>query len=113
LDTSKGSNQQWNDLQKVTEAGYVFQYRWDFGSSVDGTQLFVSQCKGCGTGTEFNGPSTITVQSATGGPQQTILTSQNMALTAVRSISQTTLLLLVNNYGSGTNVDTSQNGLWK
>ncbi len=39
--------------------------------------------------------------------------SQNMAITAVRSISQNTLLLLINNNGAGTNVDSSQNGLWK
>ena len=36
-----------------------------------------------------------------------------MAITTVRSISQTTLLLLINNNGLGTNVDSSQNGLWK
>jgi hypothetical protein len=36
-----------------------------------------------------------------------------MAINAVRSISKTTLLLLINNNGTGTNVDTSQNGLWK
>ena len=41
------------------------------------------------------------------------LYQSNMAITAVRSISQNTLLLLINNNGSGTNVDTSQNGLWK
>jgi hypothetical protein len=53
------------------------------------------------------------VQSATGGAQQKVFTGQNMAITAVRSISKSTLLLLINNNATGTNVDTSQNGLWK
>jgi hypothetical protein len=48
-----------------------------------------------------------------GGTTQKIFANQTMAITAVRSISQNTLLLLVNNNSTGTNVDTSQNGLWK
>jgi hypothetical protein len=53
------------------------------------------------------------MRPATGGAQQKIFTSQNMAITAIRSISKTTLLLLINNNATGTNVDTSQNGLWR
>jgi len=121
LDTSRGANQNPNDLQKVFDASSVTgttNFCWNADSTFDGTKLFTSQCtttpssNGPGIGSQ-SGPSTINMRPATGGAQQKIFTSQNMAITAVRSISKTTLLLLINNNGTGTNVDTSQNGLWK
>ena len=121
LDTSKGAHQNPNNLQKVFDATSVSEptnFCWNADSNFDGTNLFTSQCattpnpNGPGIGSQI-APSTISMQPATGGTQQKIFTSQTMAITAVRSISQTTLLLLINNNGSGTNVDTSQNGLWK
>lgn len=122
LDTSRGANQNSNNLQKVFDASSVTgttNFCWNADSNFDGTKLFTSQCSttanSSGPGIDSqSGPSTINMQSATGGAQQKkIFTSQNMAITAVRSISKSTLLLLINNNGTGTNVDTSQNGLWK
>ena len=121
LDTIKGSHQNPNNLQKVFDATSVTgttNFCWNADMNFNGTNLFTSQCtttpnpSGPGIGSQ-SGPSTINVRPSTGGTQQKIFTSQNMAITAVRSISQTTLLLLINNNGLGTNVDTSQNGLWK
>ena len=54
------------------------------------------------------GPTTITSEAVTGGPAQSI-TNLNHAVTMLRAVTPTTLLLLVEN-GSG---DTSQNGLWE
>jgi eukaryotic-like serine/threonine-protein kinase len=121
LDTSRGANQNPNDLQKVFDASSVTgttNFCWNADSTFDGTKLFTSQCttapssNGPGIGSQI-GPSTINLRPATGGTPQKIFTSQNMAITAVRSISKTSLLLLINNNGTGSNVDTSQNGLWK
>jgi eukaryotic-like serine/threonine-protein kinase len=121
LETSRCANQNPNDLQKVFDASSVTgttNFCWNADSNFDGTKLFTSQCttapnsNGPGIGSQ-SGPSTINMRPATGGAQQKIFTSQNMAITAVRSISKTTLLLLINNNATGSNVDTSQNGLWK
>ncbi len=121
LDTSKGAHQNPNNLQKVFDASSVTgttNFCWNADSNLNGTNLFTSQCtttpnpKGPGIGSQ-SGPGTINIRPATGGAQQKIFTSQNMAITEVRSINQNTLLLLINNNGSGTNVDTSQNGLWR
>ncbi len=121
LDTTKGAHQNPNDLQKVFDATGVSgptNFCWNADSNYNGTQLFTSQCAttanptGPGIGSQ-NGPSAINLRPASGGSSQQIFSSQTMAITAVRSISQNTLLLLVNNKGTGTNVDTSQNGLWK
>jgi eukaryotic-like serine/threonine-protein kinase len=121
LDISKGAFQNPNNLQKVFDASSVTgttNFCWNADSSFNSTNLFTSQCtttpnpNGPGIGSQ-SGPSTINVRPATGGAQQKIFTSQTMAITAVRSINQNTLLLLINTNGSGTNVETSQNGLWK
>jgi hypothetical protein len=121
LDTSRGANQNPDNLQKVFDATSVTattNFCWNADSSFDGTRLFTSQCtttpnpNGPGIGSQL-GPSKISARPATGGAPQNIFTSQNMAITAIRSISKTTLLLPVNNNGTGTNVHTSHNGLWK
>ena len=121
LDITKGAHQNPNNLQKVFDASSVAgptNFCWNADSNFNGTNMFTSQCtttpnpNGPGIGSQI-GPGSINIQPATGGAQQKIFTSQTMAITAVRSINQNTLLLLINNNGSGTNVDTSQNGLWK
>jgi eukaryotic-like serine/threonine-protein kinase len=122
LDTTKGVNQNPNSLQVVFDATSVNKstnFCWNADSNFSGTHLFTSQCtttpnpNGPGIGSQ-SGPSTVNIQPATGGAQQKIFTNQTMAISAVRSVSQSTLLLLINNNGlGGTNVDSSQNGLWK
>ncbi|HXX78843.1 MAG TPA: hypothetical protein VEI53_10145 [Ktedonobacteraceae bacterium] len=121
LDTTKGAHQNLNNLQKVFDATGVSQpinFCWNADSNYNGSSLFTSQCSTSpnpnrpGIGSQ-SGPSTISMQPATGGRSQKIFTTQTIAITAVRSINQNTLLLLANNNGSGTSVDTSQNGLWK
>jgi hypothetical protein len=102
LDTSKGPHQQETDLQTLLNTGLCQSYALNAGT----TQLFVGHCT-------FNnymvsGPSTISVEPATGGTPQTIFTSQQLAVGGIEAISSATLLLLV--YGSP---NTSQNGLWE
>ncbi|GAC1390809.1 MAG: hypothetical protein NVS4B11_09840 [Ktedonobacteraceae bacterium] len=107
LDTQKGTNQHDGDLTQVVA---VAQGCMNFDTSYDVKQLYFSTCSGDGSAANgFNGPSSITVQDARGSSAKTIFTSPTMAITTVRAISQTTLLLMVEN----TTGDTSQNGLWK
>jgi eukaryotic-like serine/threonine-protein kinase len=80
----------------------------DFDVSPDKTQLLLSQCAEPLAG-ETTGPSTITTQSATGGSLRIIYSNPTLAITTIRMISSTTLLIIVKNSTS----DRSQNGLWK
>lgn len=116
LDTAQGADQNPQNLPVVVAPSNTFC--WDSDSSYDGTQLYTG---GCTTDpdpshpgiADQRGPSTINVRSATGGSPHTIFTSAGMAITAVRAISKTTLLFLVENNSFIGNADTSQNGLWK
>ncbi len=110
LDTQKGAQQLGSDLRQVVMAPLTCN---SFDSSYDSTELIMSTCNkdvpgGSGLGPR-TGPSTVTVQPATGGAQTTIYNNSTLAVTTVRSIARTTLLLLIENSGG----DTSQNGLWK
>jgi eukaryotic-like serine/threonine-protein kinase len=113
LDTSKGSNQTSADLQEVFDASSVL-FCWDFDSSYNGQQLFTSQChttpnpQGPGEDNR-NGPSTISVQPATGGSAQTVLNNPTLAIVGVRSVTASTLLLQT----QSESVATANNGLWK
>jgi hypothetical protein len=103
LDTTKGANQQDNELKQVANFS---QSCVDFDSSYDNNLLFISQCTG-GFDTQ-QGPSSINIQLSIGSVQNTIYSSSALAVTTVRAIGPTTLLLMVEN-STG---DTSQNGLW-
>jgi hypothetical protein len=114
LDTSKGPNQNLQDLQQVFDASTSTPFCWDFDSSFDATKLFVSQCtaspnpSGPGPG-PLHGPSVITVRPPTGFSYEYLYVSQGLAFTAVRAVTSTTLLFTVGNMSG----NTSQNGLWK
>jgi eukaryotic-like serine/threonine-protein kinase len=82
----------------------------DFDSSIDGTQLFTSECVFGMPVTE--GPSSIGVQPATGGPATTIYSTPTYGITKLRVASDNTLLFVIYNTGVGS-IDTSHNGLWK
>ncbi len=105
LDTSKDAPQKLTDLQRVATA--TVPPCGDFDKSLDGTQLLLSHCslnqKGHPTA-----PSTITIQPARGDPAHVIYNSRDLAISEIRVISSTTLLLLVQN-----DTDTTLNGLWK
>jgi hypothetical protein len=103
LDTGKGANQQSGSLQKIAT---ISPACGSFDTSYNSTRLFISSCPGSANGAI--GPSTITAQPATGGAATTVATIPQ-AVTTLRSVTPTTLLLLIEN-ASG---DTSQNGLWK
>ena len=82
----------------------------ELDSSYNSQSLYLSHCV-CGYGNQ--GPGSISVQSATGGQQQTLYSSSTDAITNVRAVLPTVLLFIVNNValsGGGTNPD---NGLWK
>ena len=104
LDTAKGADQQVSDLIQVFDfSGSCLS----FDSSVDKAKLFVSTCHTAANG--IPGPSTIIAEPALGGPQTTVYTTPTLAITTVRVISRTTMLLLIQNFSG----DTSHNGLWK
>jgi hypothetical protein len=108
LDITTGSDQDSSNLQQVfhSQAGFC----WDNDSSYDGSSLFTSQCTGGDPrGGVTQGPSTITVEPATGGSPRTIYSSSTLAITNIRSITNNTLFYRVGN----TTGDTSKNGLWK
>jgi hypothetical protein len=105
LDAAKGANQQVGDLIKVFDcSGFCMS----FDSSFDNAKLFISTRHVGVNGTQ-QGPSSIISEPALGGTQTTVYSSQTLAITTVRVISQTTMLLLIEN-STG---DTSHNGLWK
>lgn len=82
----------------------------DFDRSIDSNHLYTSECQFVMPAAE--GPSSIRVQSSTGGPATTIYTTPSYAITALRAASNTVLLFLIHNTGVGS-VDVSHNGLWK
>lgn len=108
LDITRGSDQDSSNLEQVfhSQAGFC----WDNNSSYDGTSLFTSQCSGGDPRAgSTQGPSTITVEPATGGSLHTIYKSSTLAITSMRSITNNTLFYRVGN----TSGDSSKNGLWK
>ena len=113
LDTSKGANQNSQNLQKVFD-GSSTPFCWDFDSSYDTTKLFTTQCtvdpnpNGPGAG-NYHGPSVINVRPATGGSPTSVYTRNDLAFTSVRAVTSRTLLFTVGN----TSGVTSQNGLWR
>ena len=108
LDTAKGANQHASDLIKVINfSGFCLS----FSSSVDDAKLFFSTCHVISApNTDIQqGPSTIMAEPALGGSQTAVYTTLTLAITTVRVISRTTMLLLIQNISG----DTSHNGLWK
>ena len=82
LDTSKGGNQPLGSLQPISGQA--------IGRGYDGTQLFTSrymllQNDSCVAAT---GPSGLSVQNATGGPQKIMYRNPNLAVIAIQAISQ-------------------------
>lgn len=107
LDTQKGVKQQDSDLQQVVTNTL---YCTSFDTSYDVKSLYSSTCSGDGTvGNGYNGPSSITIQDVRGGASRTVFSSTTLAVTMVRAISPTALILMVGNTAG----DTSKNGLWK
>ena len=108
LDTSKDVNQPVSSLQRISGQA--------IGRSYDGTQLFTSrymllQNDSCVAAT---GPSSLSVQHATGGAQKIIYRNPDLAVIAIQAISKTSLLIALQNgtCDPNANVDFSQNGLW-
>jgi eukaryotic-like serine/threonine-protein kinase len=113
LDTSKGPNQNVQNLQVAFDASTSTPFCWDFDSSPDATRLFISQCTASSSGgpvpNSFGGPSVITVRPATGSSYAYLYVNQGQAFTAVRAVTNNTLLFTVGNTAG----NSSQNGLWK
>ncbi len=110
LDTSQGNTQQPVRFTPIASANALCGA---FEKSSDSTQLFTSSCtpvdgNGC-RGPATQGPSTLSVGPATGGPARTIYLSQDQAIMALHPISSQTLLIYIEN----TSGNLSQNGLWK
>lgn len=108
LDIRKGANQHSSDLQPIVTSS---QLCTSFDTNYTSTQLIISTCttpQAAGPGAAA-GPSTVTVQPATGGTAKTILTDAKDAIVTLRTISQTTVLVLIQN----TSADRGRNGLWK
>ena len=92
-------------------------YCFDATFSTDDAQLFTSQAplydcpviEGWDPSSPRSGPSSIQVQSATGGSTKTIYSAPTDAITGLRVATSTNLLVLISNTGTGT----SHNGFWK
>ena len=123
LDTGRGANQTMSDVTLLYQdkTSTTFNYPcWDADSSYNASTLFIAQCSGisapncsgsCALGTR-EGPSTIYTEPGSGGSMKTLLTNQALGIATVRSVTSTTLLLLVENFSQNHQVDSSQNGLW-
>ena len=116
LDTRLGPNQNATMLHHVFSPSNIFC--WDADSSYDARSLFTTGCTSDFSTsrpgvTGAHGPSTIAVRPATGGIAHNIFASNTLAITAIRAINPTTLLVMVENYSSVKRVDTSKNGLWE
>ncbi len=109
LDTSKGPNQNVQNLQVAFDASTSTPFCWDFDSSPDATRLFVSQCTIGFLSSAAHGPGVITVRPPTGFSYSYLYVNQAQAFTAVRAVTNNTLLFTVGNIGG----NTSQNGLWR
>ena len=102
LDTGNGADQHTKNLRFVAQA--QSPYCWDFDSSYDTGKLFIDHCiqlvalGSAGVGLR-QGPSSITVQSATGGPSNAVYTNPKQAIIAVRVVGYTSasLLLIIEN----------------
>jgi eukaryotic-like serine/threonine-protein kinase len=105
LDMTTGTSKQILDLSTSDQC-------IDASHSIDGTNLFTSITSPChveGYTPTSNGPSSIEVQSATGGPTKTIYSTPTYAIKALRFATGTSLLLIMHNAST----ETSHNGLWK
>ena len=105
LDIAKGTNQQ-NNTRKVAS---IQGYNWEMNLSTDGKKLILSQCADTPDQTDPNPPSIISSQNVAGGALNPIYISQEFAVTQVRVISPTTLLMVLGGKFGGD----SQDGLWK
>lgn len=110
LDISQGHAQQAVAFTPITSANALCGA---FEKSTDSTQLFTSSCtpvdgNGC-RGPATLGPSTLSVEPASGGSTRTIYHDQDQAIVALHPINSQTLLLYIEN----TSGNLSQNGLWK
>lgn len=87
----------------------------DFSLSPDRTELFSSHCTGtgqeCGGCPPTEGPGTLSAVNLAGGSNapRVIYSSATLGLTAIRAVTSTTLLFLVENQDLYAN----QNGLWR
>ncbi len=117
LDTTHGSNQHKKDLTSVFQQ-QTSKPCWNAAASVDGTALFISQCTPAPparTGAPYvtGPPSSISKQAATGGSLHTILTTKQLAIVDVHTVSQHVLLFEVDKFGFSKSETDSRNGLWK
>ncbi len=110
LDIRNGANQQSSRLPQIVKTPGDC---WDADS--DGTTLFTSQCSGFfsdeGGGVQ-SGPSKVSAQAATGGPEHSVFTSATLAVIQLRAIGQGRLLLNVGNHDPSQTAAPT-NGLWK
>lgn len=110
LDTSKGADQPISALTDLVDSPDLT----DYALSPDHTQLFTSYCQVCGQGI-FIGPSSISVQPATGTTQHTIYTVAKGAILSLVATSNTRLLFYISSYSEDPTrpADTSQVGAWE
>ena len=112
LDTSKGANQPDESFPHVTSINNASCGAFEPGR--DTTQLYTASCmqvmlNNCQSGEGLQGPSTISVQPATGGKATTIYRSTSHAIVAMHVVDPQTILFYIENSAG----DLSLNGLWK
>jgi hypothetical protein len=115
LDTSQGANQQPSNMQTIVPLSQV-HLCWSFDSDYNATVLVTSRCTatpGSGDLPGQQGPSAVVTQGVTGGPQRSVYTSQQDAITQVRMLgyASDTLLLCMGNRNPA--APAPDNGLWR
>jgi len=109
LDTKNGTNQQSNALKLIITVSTAC---FGFDISPDHKEFFLVRCNINSSISYINyqGPSSITTLPVTGGSESTIYTTQTLAVTGLRVISSTTLLVSITAFANDANF--SQNGLY-
>ncbi|HLZ56112.1 MAG TPA: hypothetical protein VKR06_04125, partial [Ktedonosporobacter sp.] len=111
LDISKGQNQQPGNFIHIASINTPCGA---FEPAANATQLYTTSCtqvtlNNCQGGNGLQGPSTISVQPATGGKATTVYNSPSHAIFTLHVVNQQTILFYIDNSAG----DLSQNGLWK
>jgi len=105
LDITKGPNQ----INNTRQIAAIEGYNWEMNISADHTKLILSQSADNADNTELAAPSIISSQNVTGGALNPIYISHVFAVTQVRAISSTALLMVLGGQTGGLPED----GLWK
>src|SRR5262249_54882218 len=108
LDLTRGMNQHEDDLKLVITISDTVHINYD----IDSKQLFISRCPQCAGPEEpyQSGPSTLSVQSISGGAEHVIYSNPTLGIRDILAISTSTIFFL-NGTSRSDHIDLWQVGL--